>query len=425
VNSGRFFSLAVLFAINLLNFYDRHVPGALTEPVRKEFGLTDAQIGLMGSAFIWVYAFIGIPLGRVADVWSRRKLLAWGVSIWSLMTAASGLAVSFLTLLVPRMGVGVGEAVCAPTAASWIGDLFPADRRARALALFMLGFPIGGALSFFFAGSIADAWGWRWAMVTAAAPALLFVPLLLTLREPARGATEAQPASGGSMWVVLRIPTMWWIILSGALLNFNMYAIATFLPAMLQRIHHVSTTSAGFSTGITYLIGGSAGGMLAGWIGDKIVHKRSDGRLLAAAALALLAVPFSYLGIIQPEGAIVFSVAMLTVTFGVLNGYYGLVYSAMQDIVLPSQRASTMAIYFFGMYMSGASFGPVLTGTLSDFFARQAASAAGSAQVTEVFRAAGLQQAMLVIPVLSVALALVLWAGSRTIGKDMARRAAA
>src|SRR6185436_17358248 len=103
---------------------------------------------------------------------------------------------------------------------------------------------------------------------------------------------------------------------------FNMFAIATFLPAMLQRIHHVSTTSAGFSTGVTYLLGGSAGGLLAGWIGDRIVHKRSDGRMLAAAGLALVAVPFSYLGIIQPEGAIVFSVAMLTVTFGVLNGYY-------------------------------------------------------------------------------------------------------
>jgi MFS family permease len=423
VNPGRPFSLAVLFAINLLNFYDRHVPGALTEPVRKEFGLTDAEVGLLGSAFLWVYATLGIPLGRVADVWSRRKLLAWGASVWSLMTAASGFAVNFITLLIPRMGVGVGEAVCAPTGTSWIGDLFPAERRARALALFMLGFPIGGALSFFFAGSIADAWGWRWAMVSAAAPALLFVPALLMLREPARGATEAHaPQTRASMWAVLRIPTLWWIILSGALLNFNMFAIATFLPAMLQRIHHVSTAGAGFGTGVTYLIGGSAGGLLAGWIGDNVVHKRSDGRMVAAAALALVAVPFSYVGIIQPEGALVSSVAMLTVTFGVLNGYYGLVYAAIQDIVLPAQRASTMAIYFFGMYMSGASFGPVLTGTLSDLFARRAATAAGSAEVTEVFRAAGLQQAMLLIPVLSAVLALVLWAGSRTIVRDMARR---
>ena len=422
MNTGRAFALAVLFAINLLNFYDRHVPGALTEPVRKEFGLTDSQVGLMGSAFIWVYAIIGIPLGYVADIWSRKKLLAWGTGVWSIMTAASGLATSFLTLLIPRMGVGVGEAVCAPTAASWIGDLFPPDRRARALGLFMLGFPIGGALSFFFAGSIADAWGWRWAMVTAAAPAVLLIPALLMLREPQRGATEARAISGGSIWVVLRIPTLWWIILSGALLNFNMYAVATFLPAMLARIHHVSNTGAGLGTGITYLVGGSAGGLLAGWIGDRIVHTRKDGRMLAAAVLALVAAPFAYLGIIQPAGAIVLSVAMLTVTFGVLNGYYGLVYSAIQDIVLPAQRASTMAIYFFGMYMSGASLGPVLTGRLSDIFARRAAEAAGSATVTETFRAVGLQQAMLVIPAISILLAMVLWAGSRTIAGDMARR---
>jgi len=423
VSKGRTYSLVVLFAINLLNFYDRNMPGALTEPVRKEFGLTDAQVGLMGSAFIWVYAFIGIPLGRVADTWSRRKLLGWGVGIWSLMTAASGLASSFITLLVPRMGVGVGEAVCAPTGASWIGDLFPAERRSRALALFMLGFPIGGALSFFFAGSMADAWGWRVAMVTAAAPALLLIPALLRLDEPARGATEKATGEAGSMWVILKIPTMWWIILSGALLNFNMYAIATFLPAMLSRIHHVSNSRAGLGTGITYLIGGSVGGLLAGWIGDKVVHKRKDGRMLAAAVLALIAVPFSYLGIIQPEGAIVFSVAMLTVTFGLLNGYYGLVYAAIQDIVLPTQRASAMAIYFFGMYMAGASFGPVLTGTLSDVLARRAAAAAGSDMVTEVFRATGLQQAMLVIPVLSAVLAGVLWIGSRTILKDAGRNA--
>ena len=144
--------------------------------------------------------------------------------------------------------------------------------------------------------------------------------------------------------------------------------------------------------------------------------------MLAATALALVAAPFSYIGIVQPEGAIVFSVAMLTVTFGVLNGYYGLVYAAIQDIVRPAQRASTMAIYFFGMYMAGASFGPILTGRLSDLLARRAAEAAGSIQVSEAFRAIGLQQAMLVIPALSVVLALVLWTGSRTILKDIVRQ---
>jgi len=114
----------------------------------------------------------------------------------------------------------------------------------------MLGFPIGGALSFFFAGAISDQWGWRVSMVAAAAPALLLVPALLVLREPARGATEAHKLSAksireSSMWAILRIPTMWWIIFSGALLHFNLYTIATFLPAMLSRVHHLSVLEAG------------------------------------------------------------------------------------------------------------------------------------------------------------------------------------
>jgi MFS family permease len=413
MSRGRTFSLLVLFAINLLNFYDRHVPGALTEPVRKEFGLTDAQVGLMSSAFIWVYAIIGIPLGRMADLWSRRKLLGWGIGIWSVMTAASGFASSFVSLLIPRMGVGVGEAVCAPVGASWIGDLFPPERRARALAIFMLGFPIGGALSFFFAGSIADAWGWRTAMMLAAAPALILIPALFMIEEPA----QASVVAARPMWSILKLPVMWWIILSGALLNFCMYAIATFLPAMLSRIHHVSNTGAGFGTGITYLIGGSLGGVLAGWIGDKIVKQR-EGRLFAAGALALIAVPFSYIGIIQPSGSMTLSIAMLTITFGVLNAYYGLVYSAIQDIVPARERASAMAIYFFGMYMSGGSLGPVLTGQLSDTLARRAA---GGAALDEVYRAIGLQQAMLVIPVLSLVLAIVLYFAARAMRRTAAQ----
>src|SRR5258707_440114 len=341
-------SVVVLFAINILNFYDRHVPGALVEPMRKEFHLNDSQIGLLGSAFIWIYAIFGVPLGRIADSASRKKLLAWGVVIWTAMTASAGLATTYAMLFLSRVGVGVGEAACAPTATSWLGDLFPPTKRSRVLALFMLGVPVGGALGFFFSGPIAQAYGWRAAMVFAAVPALLLVPALLMLQEPERGASENHraPQAAGSMWSVLGIPTLWWIIASGALLNFSMYAIGTFLPAFLA------------------------------------------------------------------------------LTYSALTTYYGLVYSAIQDIVAPNQRGAAMAIYFMAMYMCGASLGPLLTGKLSDVFAHRAATLAGSATVTETFRATGLQQAMLIIPVLCIALAFVLYMGSRTITTDIARREA-
>jgi predicted MFS family arabinose efflux permease len=420
------FSVVVLFAINILNFYDRHVPAALVEPMRKEFHLSDTQIGLIGSAFIWIYAIIGVPLGRIADTASRKKLLAWGVVIWTALTASAGLATTYTFLLFSRVGVGVGEAACAPTATSWLGDLFPPDKRSRVLALFMLGVPVGGALGYFFSGPIAQAYGWRAAMVFAAVPALLLVPALLMLDEPQRGASElhSAPLVRESMWNVLRIPTLWWIIVSGALLNFNAYAFGTFLPAFLSRVHGVSLAKSGIDTGIVYLLGGVSGGIIAGYLGDFIVHRRKDGRLLCAAVLALVAIPFACVGILQPAGSLYLAMAFLAVTYASLTTYYGLVYSAIQDIVAPNQRASAMAIYFMAMYMCGASFGPLFTGKLSDVLAHRAAALAGSPSVTETFRAVGLQQAMLVIPVLCVALAFVLYMGSRTVIADMAKREA-
>ena len=192
-NNTLWFSVVVLFAINILNFYDRHVPGALVEPMRREFHLNDTQIGLIGSAFIWIYAIVGVPLGRIADSGSRKKLLAWGVIIWTALTASAGLATTYTVLLFSRVGVGVGEAACAPTATSWLGDLFPPAKRSRVLALFMLGVPVGGALGYFFSGPIAQAYGWRAAMVFAAVPALLLVPALFMLHEPQRGASELHP----------------------------------------------------------------------------------------------------------------------------------------------------------------------------------------------------------------------------------------
>ena len=425
--NGATFAIVILFLINILNFYDRNVAGALVEPMRKEFHLSDTQVGLLGTAFTVLYAIIGVPLGRIADVWSRKRLLGAGMVIWGVLTALAAVVTSYGGLMVSRLGVGVGEAACAPTATSWIGDLVAPTKRARALALFMLGVPVGGALSYFFSGPIAQAYGWRMAMVIAAVPAFLLLPVLLSLHEPERGASEAHlhTAAPVSMWSVLRIPTLWWIIASGALINFNMYAIGTFMPALLGRIHGLKVGPAGIATGILYITGGIAGGLLAGWIGDRIIHKRKNGRMLACAMISLAGAPFAYFGALQPKGALIAAVALWTVAYGSLNSYYGLVYSSIQDIVAPAQRGATMALYFMAMYLCGASFGPLLTGKLSDHFARRAADAAGSTTITDAARALGLQQAILAVPICSVLLALVLYMGSRPIAADIAKREAA
>jgi MFS family permease len=420
-------SLAILVAINILNFYDRHVAAAVVEPVRREFYLSDTQLGWLNTAFTILYGVVGLPLGQLADRVSRKRLLAVGIAVWAALTASARWVHSFPFLVFTRLGLGVGEATAAPTATSWIGDLYPPEKRARPLALFMLGVPIGGALSYFFSGAVAQKLGWRSAMIVAAFPALLLIPLLLMLKEPERGASEAarsqagfssSPAKG-SILQVLRVPTFWWIAVSGALVNFNLYSIALFFPALFGRIHHMNVAQSGITMGIIYGVGGVVGGWSAGVLGDHIVHRNRGGRMQIAAIAALLAAPLSYFGIQQGRGAIMLAVVLLTIAYGLLNMYYGLVYSSIQDIVPPSLRGTSMALYFLVMYLGGASWGTVIIGKLSDHFALRAAHLAGFEKITEAAKAVGVQQALLAIPVLSLLLALVLWAGSRSIGRDI------
>jgi len=221
-------ALGLLFAVNLLNFYDRQILGTVTEPIRHEWGFTDTQLGWLGTAFILLYAMVGVPLGRLADRSSRRLLLAGGLFLWSILTALSAGAAGFWSLFATRLGMGLGEAACAPAAASLIGDFYPAGRRAWAMSIFMLGLPLGTALSFMLSGAIAYAWGWRAAFLVVGIPGCLLALLVVTiLREPARGAAETAAVGsrcrpGSPYWLLLSIPTLWWIIASGALHNFNM-----------------------------------------------------------------------------------------------------------------------------------------------------------------------------------------------------------
>ncbi len=186
-------TLFVLFLLNALNFFDRSILGAIVEPLRREWSLSDAQVGWIGTAFTLLYAVVGLPLGRLADRAVRTRLLGAGALLWSAMTALSGLATSFASLFASRLGVGVGEAVCAPAAASLIGDLFPSERRGRATAVFMLGLPIGLGLSYAVGGAVAQAWGWRAAFFVAGLPGLAVAALCLALPEPPRGGAEPHP----------------------------------------------------------------------------------------------------------------------------------------------------------------------------------------------------------------------------------------
>jgi MFS family permease len=188
------FTLLVLLGINTMNFFDRQVPAAVAEPLRTELQLDDTEYGSLTIAFLLFYAIVGVPLGRWSDAGRRSRILGFGVLLWSAMTALSGLATSYWSLFLMRLGVGVGEASCAPAANSLLGDLFPRERRARAISVLMLGLPIGLCLSSIVSGQVAAKWGWRAAFYVAAAPGLVLGVLAFFLPDPPRGGADKQLA---------------------------------------------------------------------------------------------------------------------------------------------------------------------------------------------------------------------------------------
>ncbi len=422
------YALIVLFAINTMNFFDRQILGAVGEPIRKEFGLSDSSLGLLGTAFTLLYAFVGIPLGRLADRIGRKGILSVGVFFWSLLTVGSGLAQNFWQIFAMRLGVGVGEASCAPAATSLIGDLFPAGWRAKALSIFMLGLPVGVALSFAVSGTVAKAYGWRYAFFIAGIPGILCAIAVLFIREPKRGAAEVhnigeQKRPGSPYRLILASPTMRWLIISGAIHNFNMYAIGAFITPFLMRYHGADIQSANFVSMAVYGLMGAPGLLIGGLIGDAVMKKRKDGRMLVGTVAILLSIPCLYFALGQPDGNITSFLILMGLGCALMYFYYSTVYSTIQDITEPGLRGTAMAVYFFAMYVLGASIGPYATGLLSDFFTRRAAMADGvidlSVSALEPFRAEGLHSAMYLIPILSVLLTLVLFAASRTVTKDI------
>src|SRR5882757_10221325 len=374
---GAWYTLFLLSLINFLNFFDRTIPAVVLEPIRREFSLTDTQLGLLVTAFTLVYAVAGLPLGRLADRTKRTRILAAGVFVWSLMTAASAMGRSFTMLFLARLLVGVGEASCAPAANSLIGDLFPSEKRARALGIFMLGLPLGLLLAFSIVGALAQNYGWRVPFYLAAIPGFVVAAMILFATEPVRGSQETYAIDPTTpvdrpMRRILAIPTVWWIIASGATVNFAAYAMGTFLPTMLIRYHGLSIGKAGLIAAVVLGATGLVGLTAGGWLADYLHKRFLRGRLLLACCSMLVATPLLYFGLAQPAGAADAATILLSLGWLLYFSYYCSVYSALQDVVDPRLRATAMAVYFFFQYVLGAGFGTIVTGALSDMDARQA-----------------------------------------------------
>ena len=423
-SSGRLaYSLAVLFGLNFLNFYDRQVVGAVGEKIKLEWQLSDGQLGSLTTAFVLLYAVVGIPFGHIADTGRRRLVLSRGVAVWSAFTALSGAAGSYVTHFLCRMGVGVGEASLAPTANSLIADLFPPALRARAISVFMLGLPLGLGASYLISGLVAKATGgWRPALYVAAAPGILLAILALFLPEPVRTQSPADTRSSAesardSIHAILRIPTMWWIIASGALMNLVMYAIGAFSTSFYIRYHGLDIDYANRYNALVFGLGGGIGMLAGGWIGDRAGRRGAAGRLRLAMLGSLIAAPLFWLALEQPRGDAAGFAGYLFPAVVAIYLYYSTVYASIHDLVHPSRRGMAMSVYFFVFYIFTA-IGLVLFGRLSDAMAARALASGVTAAES---RALGLHDAMYVMPLLCAALVIVLYVASRTAARDAGR----
>ena len=422
-NSGRV--LLLLFLANLFNFYDRLIPSVVSEPIRKEWNLSDTQLGLVFSAFTVVYAIAGLPLGRLADTGSRKKIMGWGLLAWSVMTGATGAAWNYASFFVVRLFVGVGEASYAPAATSLIGDLFPASKRSRAIGIFMLGLPIGVVLAFFTVGAMVEAFGtWRAPFFIATVPGVILALCVFFIREPARGAAEAMKAAEHRIEKpirkVLGTPTLWALVVGFSTLNMAAYAANGFMVPLVMRYFALPLQSAGVAVGVIIGVSGLIGLTAGAAIADRMHALNERARLLYGAASMFGAAVLTWFALRSGTGEFTAFVVLFALGWLLQYNFYNCAYPAIQDVVEPRLRATAMAVFFAVSYVLGGSIGPVLTGALSDSAAQAAMAAAGAAQMTDQFRGIGLREALIVVPVALFVTGLAMLLATRTISKDAA-----
>lgn len=359
--------MAFLVAAYTLNFIDRQIIGILAEPIKLDLNLSDAELGWMGgTAFALFYAGLAIPLAVLADRADRSWIVAVGLGLWSLATAACGFVQNFWQLFAARMSVGIGEAAGVAPAYSLIADLYPRDRRARALAIFSLGIPLGGALGLWFGGLIAAHVDWRFAFIVIGLAGVLFAPIFkIAVRDP--GHSYERTAAPAALTVFRTIgarPSFWLLGFGAGIASLVGYGLAFWVPSFLARSFGLDLADRSRLFGAIFLVGGSAGIWLGGLFGDRFGAKGPGAYALVPAAAFAAILPF-YLLAFSTHSLVAAAVLLLVPTALSLT-WLGPVIAAVTGLVPPEMRATAAALFLFINNLVGLGAGSTVIGLISD-----------------------------------------------------------
>lgn len=405
----RWLFLAILFLVGTSSSIDRVVISVLLEPIKHEFRLSDAQLGMMsGFSFALLYSLFGLPIARYADRGDRRLLITVAIGVWSAMTMLCAAAGSFAQLLAARIGVGVGEAGATPPAQSLIVDYFPPEMRARAIGIFTTTGTVGFLVGLSLGSRLVTDHGWRFTLIAFGLPGLVIAALAyFLLDEPRRGERGAtapvQEAFPLSLRRLARKPAYVRLVTASTVYSFAAYGSLVFVPSYLVRVVKVPIADAGLYYGMTsalaVLIGSLAGGALCDWL------VRRDRRWVAwfpGLGFVLASVPCTLMFLIDD-----FRVFLAVSTLGGILLYASLPasFAAVHVVCGGVRRATAIALLLFFGNLIGFGLGPWATGWLSDLFSVS-------------HGAAGLRYALMIIMALVLPSGIITLAAARHIIAD-------
>lgn len=370
----RWYVLIVMCLVYTVSIADRYVISTVLEPIRLELKLTDSGIAfLTGVTLALFYVSFGIPLSMLADRVNRRNIIAVSLIVWSAMTVLCGRATSYIQLLLPRIGVGIGEAGGTPAATSILADYFPPLRRPMALTVFSLGAPIGAWVGADVAGWIADHYGWRTVFLALGVPGVVFgLFVYLTIREPPRGQLDStlrtdQPSLSESMLYLWRQRSAVHLMLGSAITALWGWGLMWWTPTFLLRNYGISAGEAGHITGPIHLIAGMGATILTGWLlGHKSMHSPRRIMWLLGGVVAFATIPSI---IIFATHSLPLAKAMLWIFIPSIYFYIGPCFGVLNNLAPCRMRAQYCAVTLLVANVGNLIIAPQLVGLLSDLFA--------------------------------------------------------